>query len=116
MKACIRNPNPCVMLEGETVYNLAFEYDEKEYERIFMNKDFVLPFGRAKILREGKDITLVSYGKPLDTTMRAVPELLKLGISPEVINLRSLRPLDRKTIVDSVKKTHHIVTIEDGFP
>lgn len=81
-----------------------------------LDKDFVIPIGQAKIMREGTDCTLVSFSRALQPTLQAAAELEKEGISCEVINLRSIRPLDVETIIQSVKKTHHIVTVEAGWP
>lgn len=81
-----------------------------------MDMDFVIPIGKAKIQRPGKDVTLVSFSRMVGMCMQAAEELEKKGISCEVINLRTIRPLDRATIVQSVKKTHRLVVVEDGYP
>ncbi|KAL4489225.1 hypothetical protein ABPG72_006289 [Tetrahymena utriculariae] len=111
LKAAIRDPNPVVFLENEIMYNVQFTVDDA-----VMDKDFVLPIGKAKIMREGTDVTIVSFSKPIKYCLEAAEKLAKEGISCEVINLRTIRPLDRKAIVDSVKKTHRLVTVEEGWP
>lgn len=111
LKAAIRDSNPVVFLENEIMYGKTFELDDK-----VMDKDFVLPFGKAKVQREGKHVTLVSYSRRVGTCLEVAEELAKEGIECEVINLRSIRPLDRETIIKSVKKTNRLVTVEEGFP
>lgn len=110
MKAAIRSDNPVVFLEHELLYGENFDVDNK-----ILDKDFTLPIGKAKIMREGKDVTLTAFGKAVGTCLKAAELLEKEGISAEVINLRSLRPLDRDTIIESVKKTHRLVTVEEGW-
>lgn len=110
-KAAIRDNNPVVILEHELVYGEAFEVNDKA-----MDKDFVIPFGKAKIEREGTDITIVAFSKAVGISMKAAAELEAAGISAEVINLRSLRPLDRDAIIKSVKKTNRIITVDESFP
>lgn len=111
LKAAIRDPNPIVFLENEIMYNQTFTVEDN-----VMDKDFLLPIGKAKIMREGTDITLVSFSKPVKFCLEAAEILAKEGISAEVINLRTIRPLDREAIVKSVKKTHRLVTVEEGWP
>jgi pyruvate dehydrogenase E1 component beta subunit len=111
LKAAIRDPNPVVFLENEIMYNEAFEVSEE-----VMDKDFVLPIGKAKIMREGKHVTIVTYTKMVGHSLKAAEKLEQEGISVEVINLRSIRPLDRETIIKSVKKTNRVVTVEEGWP
>ncbi|KAJ2716382.1 pyruvate dehydrogenase E1, beta subunit [Coemansia spiralis] len=111
MKAAIRDPNPVVVLENELMYGVSFPSTAE-----LANKDFVLPFGKAKIAREGSDITIATYSRPVAFALQAAELLAKEGISVEVINLRSIRPLDIETIVKSVKKTNHLMTVEQGFP
>ena len=84
--------------------------------RSLNNKDFVLPIGKAKIEREGTDVTIVGFSRILNWCMEAAQQLEKEGISVEVINLRSIRPLDIDTIIKSVKKTNRLVTAEEGWP
>jgi len=111
LKAAIRDPNPVVFLENELMYNEVFEVSDK-----VMDKDFVLPIGKAKIQREGKHVTVVSFSRPVMKCLKAAEILAKEGIEVEVINLRTIRPMDFKTIVESVKKTSRLVTVEEGFP
>lgn len=100
-----------VFLENELMYGQEFEVDEK-----IMDKNWTQPIGKAKIMREGKDVTIVAYAKMVGLSLKAAEELQQKGISVEVINLRTIRPLDRLTIVESVKKTHRLVSVEDGYP
>ncbi|KAJ1918598.1 pyruvate dehydrogenase E1, beta subunit [Mycoemilia scoparia] len=111
LKAAIRDPNPVIVLENELMYGTSFPLTEA-----MKSKDFVLPIGKAKIAREGKDITIVAHSRPVQFSLDAAEKLAKEGISAEVINLRSIRPLDIDTIIKSVKKTNHLVTVEQGFP
>ena len=111
LKAAIRDPNPVVVLENEIMYGRSFPHDAKA-----MDKDFVVPIGKAKIEKEGKDVTIISYSRMVGECLEAAKQLEADGISVEVINLRTLRPLDRTTIVNSVKKTHRCITVEDGWP
>ncbi len=108
LKAAIRDPNPVVFLENEILYGRSFEVPDLE--------DFVLPIGKARIARIGTDVTIVSFGIGMSHAMKAAEELEKDGISAEVIDLRSLRPLDSETVIASVKKTNRCVTVEEGFP
>lgn len=111
LKAAIRDPNPVVFLEHELMYGESFDVADE-----VMSKDFVLPIGKAHVAREGTDVTIVSFSKGVQISLNAAKELAEQGISAEVINLRSLRPLDRDTIINSVKKTGHLITVEQGFP
>eukprot|EP00891_Asterochloris_glomerata_P004028 jgi/Astpho2/4028/e_gw1.00063.276.1_t len=111
LKASIRDPDPVVFLENEILYGESFPVSEK-----MLDKDFVLPIGQAKVQREGKDVTLVAFGKLVGYNLKAAEILEKEGISCEVLNLRTLKPLDRPAIVKSVKKTHRVVTVEEGWP
>lgn len=111
LKAAVRDPNPVVFLENELMYGQAFEVSDK-----VLDKDFVVPIGKAKIMREGKDVTIVAHSRMVGVSLKAAEELEKKGIHAEVINLRSIRPLDIDTIVASVKKTNRLVTVEDGWP
>ncbi|MCD8570769.1 MAG: pyruvate dehydrogenase complex E1 component subunit beta, partial [Alphaproteobacteria bacterium] len=108
MKAAIRDPNPVVILENEIMYGQTFEAPTSE--------DFVIPIGRAKIERAGKDVTIVAYSIMVGKALQAAEKLAAEGIDAEVINLRSIRPLDRWTIIESVKKTNRIVSVEEGWP
>ena len=108
LKAAIRDPNPVVFLENEILYGQSFEVPKLD--------DFVLPIGKARIAREGTDVTLVSFGIGMTYTLQAADELQKMDISAEIIDLRSLRPLDSDTVINSVMKTGRCVTIEEGWP
>ena len=108
MKAAIRDPNPVLILEHELVYGQSFEVPD--------DNDYVIPIGRAKIEREGSDVTIVALSIMVGKALEAAEELAKDGIEAEVINLRTVRPLDRWTIVESVKKTNRIVVAEEGWP
>jgi len=108
LRAAIRDPNPVIFLENEILYGQSFECPTDE--------DFILPIGKAKVEREGSDVTLVAFSIMVGMAMQAAEKLAEQGISAEVINLRSLRPLDIETIVASVKKTNRVVTLEEGWP
>ncbi|MES0881976.1 pyruvate dehydrogenase complex E1 component subunit beta [Roseibium sp. SCP14] len=108
LKAAIRDPNPVIFLENEILYGHSFEIPDMD--------DFVLPIGKAKVERGGTDVTLVSWGIGMTYTMKAAEELAAMGISAEVINLRTIRPLDIETILASVRKTGRVVTVEEAFP
>ncbi|WP_119419973.1 pyruvate dehydrogenase complex E1 component subunit beta [Desertibaculum subflavum] len=107
LKAAIRDPNPVIFLENEVLYGRTFEVPEID--------DFVLPIGKAKIERPGSDVTIVAFSIMVGKAMEAAEALAKEGIEAEVINLRTLRPLDTATIIASVKKTNRIVTAEEGW-
>ena len=111
LKAAIRDDNPVVFLEHELMYGESFPMSDE-----VLSPDYVYEIGKAKIEREGKDVTLVSFSRGVRHCLEAAKLLEKEGVSTEVINLRSLRPLDREAIVNSVKKTNHIVTVEEGWP
>lgn len=111
IKAAIRDNNPVCCLENELLYGVSYPISQEA-----LGKDFTIPFGKAKIMREGTDVTLVSFSKPVQTCLDAAEELAKFGVSAEVINLRSLRPLDRETIIESVKKTKRCLSVEEGWP
>lgn len=108
MKAAIRDPNPVVFLENEILYGQSFDVPTDE--------EFVIPLGRAKIEREGADVTIVAYSIMVGKALEAAKMLAEEGISAEVINLRTIRPLDRHTILESVKKTNRIISVEEGWP
>ena len=108
MKAAIRDPNPVIFLENEILYGQSFPVPKLD--------DFVLPIGKARIARAGKDVTIVSFSMGMSYALKAAEELAKEGIEAEVIDLRTLRPMDTDTIVASVKKTGRIVTVEEGWP
>jgi pyruvate dehydrogenase E1 component beta subunit len=108
LRAAIRDPNPVIFLENEILYGQSFDVPE--------DPDFVLPIGKAKIERVGKDVTIVAFSIMVGKALQAAEELAKIGIDAEVINLRSLRPFDTETIVESVKKTNRLVSCEEGWP
>jgi pyruvate dehydrogenase E1 component beta subunit len=108
LRAAIRDPNPVIFLENEILYGHTFDCPT--------DAEFVLPIGKAKVEREGSDVTLVAFSIMVGVAMKAAEELEAQGISAEVINLRTLRPLDIGTVVASVRKTSRIVTVEEGWP
>ncbi len=107
LKAAIRDPNPVVFLENEIMYGKSFDVPKLD--------DYVLPIGAAKVVRQGADVTLVSHSRGMEYTLEAAAALAAEGINAEVIDLRSLRPLDTATVIASVKKTNRCVTIEEGW-
>jgi pyruvate dehydrogenase E1 component beta subunit len=111
LKAAIRDDNPVVFLENEIMYNASFDVDPA-----VMDPDFTIPLGKAKVMRQGTDVTLVAHSKAVGQCMEAADMLAAKGISAEVVNLRSIRPLDRDTIAASVKKTSRLVVVEGGWP
>ncbi|KAJ3241317.1 pyruvate dehydrogenase E1, beta subunit [Chytriomyces hyalinus] len=111
MKAAIRDPNPVCVLENELMYGISFPVSEE-----VLGKDFVVEIGKAKVELEGTDVTIVAHSRPVQFALDAAAVLAKEGISAEVINLRSIRPLDLPAIVKSIKKTNHLVTVEGGWP
>ena len=108
LKSAIRDPNPVVFLENEILYGQSFEVPNLE--------DFTIPIGKARIHRKGKDVTLVSFSIGMTYAIKAAAELEKEGIDAEIIDLRTLRPLDTQTVIQSVMKTGRCVTIEEGWP
>lgn len=108
LKAAIRDPNPVLVLENELLYAVKAD--------VPVSDNYVLPIGRAKILRAGADVTLVSHSRSLDACLEAVKSLSAEGVDCEVIDLRSLRPLDTSTVIASVQKTNRLVTVEEGWP
>ncbi len=108
LKSAIRDPNPVVFLENEILYGQSFDVPVMD--------DFTIPFGKARIWREGSDVTIVSFGIGMRYALEAADELAKDGISAEVIDLRTLRPMDTETVVRSIQKTNRCVTVEEGFP
>ncbi|HLZ85087.1 MAG TPA: pyruvate dehydrogenase complex E1 component subunit beta [Caulobacteraceae bacterium] len=107
LKAAIRDPNPVVFLENEMMYGLEFDVPE--------DIDWVLPIGKAKVRREGTGVTLVSYSRMVGFCLQAAEKLSAEGIEAEVIDLRTIRPMDIETVVESVKKTNRLVTVEEGW-
>ena len=108
LKAAIRDPNPVVFLENEILYGQTFE--------VPADADFVLPIGKAKVEKKGRDLTIVSFGIGMTYAMKAAAELAGMGIDAEVINLRTIRPLDIDTVIKSVRKTNRCITVEEAFP
>uniref|UniRef100_G3MR25 Pyruvate dehydrogenase E1 component subunit beta n=1 Tax=Amblyomma maculatum TaxID=34609 RepID=G3MR25_AMBMU len=111
LKSAIRDPDPVVFLENELMYGHAFEVSDE-----VKSKDFLLPIGKAKVERPGTHVTLVSHSKAVGTCLDAAKQLASQGIECEVINLRSIRPLDEEAIQASVMKTNRLVTVENGWP
>jgi len=108
LKSAIRDDNPVIFLENEILYGRSFDVPVLD--------DFTVPFGKARIWREGSDVTLVSFGIGMHYALEAADKLAEEGISAEVIDLRSLRPIDYETVLTSVQKTNRCVTVEEGFP
>lgn len=108
LKSAIRDPNPVIFLENEIIYGQSFEVPEGD--------DVTVPIGKAAVLREGTDVTIVAFSIMVGHALKAAEALQEKGISAEVIDLRTLRPLDVETIVESVKKTSRCVSVEEGWP
>ncbi len=108
LKSAIRDPNPVIFLENEIMYGRSFDVPDMD--------DFTIPFGKARIWREGSDVTIVSFGIGMQYALEAAEKLASEGISAEVIDLRTLRPIDYDTVLASVMKTNRCVTVEEGFP
>jgi pyruvate dehydrogenase E1 component beta subunit len=108
LKAAIRDPNPVIFLENEILYGQHFDVPKMD--------DFVLPIGKARIHKTGKDVTIVSFGIGMTYAVKAEAELSGMGIDAEIIDLRTIRPMDLDTIIASVKKTNRLVVVEEGFP
>jgi pyruvate dehydrogenase E1 component beta subunit len=108
LKSAIRDPNPVIFLENEILYGRSFDVPDIE--------DLTIPIGKARIWREGTDVTMVSFGIGMSHTLAAADKLAEEGISAEVIDLRSLRPMDTGAVIRSVQKTNRCVTVEEGWP
>ena len=108
MKTAIRDDNPVIFLENEILYGKSFE--------VPLLEDYTVPFGKARIWREGTDATVVSFGIGMQYALEAAKKLEADGVSVEVIDLRTLRPIDYETIINSIEKTNRCVTVEEGFP
>jgi pyruvate dehydrogenase E1 component beta subunit len=108
LKAAIRSPDPVVFLENELLYGQHFDVPQMD--------DYALPIGKARIVRPGKDVTIVSYSIGVGVALEAAQELMGQGINAEVIDLRTLRPLDKATVLDSLKRTNRMVVVEEGWP
>uniref|UniRef100_A0A8C3F9V4 Pyruvate dehydrogenase E1 component subunit beta n=1 Tax=Chrysemys picta bellii TaxID=8478 RepID=A0A8C3F9V4_CHRPI len=111
LKASVRDDNPVVMLENELMYGVPFEMAEEA-----QSKDFLVPIGKAKIERQGTHVTLVSHSRSVGHCLEAAAVLVKEGVECEVINLRTIRPMDVESIEASVVKTNHLITVEGGWP
>jgi pyruvate dehydrogenase E1 component beta subunit len=108
LKAAIRDPNPVIFLENEILYGQSFDVPVME--------DFVLPIGKARIARAGSHVTIVSFGIGMTYALKAADELAREGIEAEVIDLRTIRPMDIETVIASVQKTNRCVAVEEGWP
>jgi pyruvate dehydrogenase E1 component beta subunit len=108
LKSAIRDPNPVIFLENEILYGRSFDVPDMD--------DYTVPFGKARIWREGTDVTIVSFGIGMTYALEAADKLTEEGISAEVIDLRTLRPMDMDSILASVRKTNRCVTVEEGWP
>jgi len=108
LKAAIRDPSPVIFLENEILYGQSFEVPKLD--------DFVLPIGKARVARQGSDVTIVSYSRGMAYALEAAKRLAEEGIEAEIVDLRTLRPLDIDTVLASVRKTNRIVTVEEGWP
>ncbi|XP_051122077.1 pyruvate dehydrogenase E1 component subunit beta-1, mitochondrial-like [Andrographis paniculata] len=111
LKAAIRDPDPVVFLENELLYGESFPVSAE-----VLDSSFSVPIGKAKIERDGKDVSIVAFSKMVGFSLQAADILAKEGIDAEVVNLRSIRPMDRSTINASVRKTNRLVTVEEGYP
>jgi pyruvate dehydrogenase E1 component beta subunit len=107
LKAAIRDPNPVMFLENEILYGHSFEVPKLD--------DYVLPIGKARVARAGSDVTIVSFGIGMTYAVKAAVELAEMGIEAEIVDLRTLRPLDLDTVIESVKKTSRCVIVEEGW-
>lgn len=108
LKSAIRDGNPVLFMESETLYNVKGE--------VPLDPEFLVPIGKASIAREGKDVSIISWSRMVHVSLEAAAELQKEGINAEVVDVRSLRPLDEDTIIKSVAKTHRAVVVHEGFP
>jgi len=111
LKAAIRDDNPVCHLENELMYGLTMDISDEA-----LDPNFVIPIGKAKIEKEGEHVTIVAHSKAVGTALEAAQELDSIGIKAEIVNLRSIRPLDENAIVQSVVKTNHLVAVEQGWP
>lgn len=108
LKSAIRDPNPVIFLENELMYGVEFDVPEDE--------DYLVPIGKAKIVRPGKDVTITAFSRMVGFALEAAEKLAEQNIDAEVIDLRTLRPLDEETILESFKRTNRLVSIEEGWP
>ena len=112
LKSAIRDPNPVIFLENEVVYGFKFDVPE---DGSFESGDFLIPIGKANVVKKGSDATIITYSIQVGNALKAAEILANEGISVEVIDLRTIRPLDKDTILDSVRKTHRAVIVEEGW-
>lgn len=108
LKSAIRDHNPVIFLENELLYGRSFEVPKDE--------DYIVPIGKAAVLRTGKDVTITAFSMAVDYALQAAEILAEMGIDAEIIDLRTIRPLDVDTIIQSVQKTNRLVTVEEGWP
>ncbi len=108
LKSAIRDPNPVIFLENELIYGRQFEMP--------LDEDYLVPIGKAAVVRQGKDVTITAFSITVGYALEAAERLALDGIDAEVIDLRTIRPLDTETIIDSVRKTNRIVSVEEGWP
>ncbi len=108
LKSAIRDPNPIIFLEHELLYGRSFEVPEDE--------DHIVPLGKAAVVRSGKDVTIIAFSFTVGQALLAAEQLAAEGIDAEVIDLRTIRPLDQETILNSVKKTNRLISVEEGWP
>jgi pyruvate dehydrogenase E1 component beta subunit len=108
LKSAIRDPNPVIFLENELIYGSSFEVPDDE--------DYIVPLGKAAVVREGADVTIIAFSICVRHALEAAEALAQMGIDAEVIDLRTIRPLDTETILESIRKTNRLVTIEEGWP
>lgn len=111
LKSAIRDENPVVVLENELMYPRSFPKTPE-----IMDENFLIPIGKAKVERPGNDVSIISFSLQVGNALKAAEELATQGINAEVINLRTIRPIDREAIIKTVKKTHKLVTVEEGWP
>ena len=107
LKSAIRDPNPVVFLENELIYGRSFDVPTDD--------DYIVPLGQAAVVQPGRDVTITAFSICVGFALEAADKLASMGIDAEVIDLRTIRPLDRVTIIESVKKTNRIVSVEEGF-
>lgn len=108
LKSAIRDPNPVVFLEHELLYGTSFEVPDDE--------DYIVPIGKAAVIKEGSDVTITAFSMGVRYALEAAEKLAEMGINAEVIDLRTIRPLDTETILESVRKTNRLVSVEEGWP
>lgn len=108
LKAAIRDPNPVIFLENEVMYGQSFDIPEDD--------DWIVPIGKAKIVRPGRDVTIVSFSRMVGVCLEAAEKLAEQGVEAEVIDLRTIRPMDTETVLNSVRRTNRIVSVEEGWP